>query len=441
MNYYDDDGELSTGGDARKYYNIIGSQEADYLQAIQPDDAGENDRVDISGYGGSDLIEVSATNASIVAGSGDDVIRIEATSGLKTVYGDLDGDDGEPPVNISYSDTVEIDWAYEDSVITQISHGYEIYNDDLDAVVNIYDVEILKFANEDGSFDVRYLTEGAPIGKDSWMHGYAGQDIAYGDGSSIHFVLTDTLSTSSSSAPAASTPTPQILQVYASVTTHVQEEYTYYQDKKGKISETPFKGAKTKTGMRDVESTEEALIWEGSKTSVDAFNFADGVSINVINIADTNWNDEAIEYTLGTDGIDLIFGNDSDNLIDAGAGDDVIFSGDGDDVIIGGAGDDVIAGGAGDDIIRGDMVDEDDAAISYFEDIDDFDTSSLSIGDDAGDDTILGGDGIDDIDSGDGDNFVSSGRADVDGDGKTDLDVVKEHMNSHQDIFDDDEWI
>ena len=87
------------------------------------------------------------------------------------------------------------------------------------------------------------------------------------------------------------------------------------------------------------------------------------------------------------------------------------------------------------------MVDEDDAAISYFEDIDDFDTSSLSIGDDTGDDTILGGDGIDDIDSGDGDNFVSSGRADVDGDGKTDLDVVKEHMNSHQDIFDDDEWI
>ena len=50
-------------------------------------------------------------------------------------------------------------------------------------------------------------------------------------------------------------------------------------------------------------------------------------------------------------------------------------------------------------------------------------------------------DGIDDIDSGDGDNFVSSGRADVDGDGNTDLDVVKEHMNSHQDIFDDDDWI
>ena len=56
-------------------------------------------------------------------------------------------------------------------------------------------------------------------------------------------------------------------------------------------------------------------------------------------------------------------------------------------------------------------------------------------------DAHVRGDGIDDIDSGDGDNFVSSGRADVDGDGNTDLDVVKEHMNSHQDIFDDDEWI
>ena len=59
----------------------------------------------------------------------------------------------------------------------------------------------------------------------------------------------------------------------------------------------------------------------------------------------------------------------------------------------------------------------------------------------AGNDTILGGDGIDDIESGEGKNLVASGRADMDGDGEADLDVIKEHMSSHKDIFDGDDWI
>jgi hypothetical protein len=37
--------------------------------------------------------------------------------------------------------------------------------------------------------------------------------------------------------------------------------------------------------------------------------------------------------------------------------------------------------------------------------------------------------------------FVSSGRVDMDGDGNADLDLIKEHMTTNQDIFEDDDWI
>ena len=105
-------------------------------------------------------------------------------------------------------------------------------------------------------------------------------------------------------------------------------------------------------------------IWEGNRTEVDAFEFADGVSVNVINVSTTDLADNPVFDTVGTDGIDLIFGNDGDNLIDGKGGDDIIFGGSGDDVIIGGEGDDVILGGDGADILRGDMVEAGDAAIT-----------------------------------------------------------------------------
>ena len=191
------------------------------------------------------------------------------------------------------------------------------------------------------------------------------------------------------------------------------------------------------------------VIWEGDRTQVDAFEFAGDVTVNVINVSDKDWNDKPIETVIGTDGIDLIFGNASANLIDGKGGDDIIFGGDGDDVIIGGEGDDVITGGDGDDTIRGDTVTDQDAALSYFAALTDFDDSQLSIDNSGmrtgGDDVILGGDGIDDIDSGDGSNLVSSGRLDLDGDGEADLDIVESFMEDNnidnKDIFDNDDWV
>ena len=447
---YDANGNALAGEYAYASYFVLGSEEDNLLIANQPSDAEANDEVFIMAGDGADIIEGNASNLMIEGGRGDDLIRIAATSGNKSVFGDIfTGDSGGNvhTQNSSYSDVVELDWSYDASEITQIGSGYRIYNDDLDATVDIYDVEILKFANDDGTWDTRYLTDGAPIGPGDFDVP-AGTDVNYGDGSSVRFVLTDN-SISSSEGKSS------WLQVYAQVTeTHMVEESYFtgrYVHNNGKSRSTPRSGYKPEYKTREVEqSTEsEKLVWEGDKTSVDAFTFSDGVVVNVINVADKDWNDQPIEMTLGTDGIDLIFGNDSDNLIDAGLGDDIIFGGDGDDVIIGGEGDDILLGGDGDDIIRGDTVTDQDVALEHFAELTNYDDSQLSIDNSdmgtGGDDVILGGDGIDDIDSGDGTNLVSSGRMDLDGDGEADLDIVKDFMEDNnidnKDIFDNDDWV
>ena len=82
-------------------------------------------------------------------------------------------------------------------------------------------------------------------------------------------------------------------------------------------------------------------------------------------------------------------------------------------MIIGGEGDDIILGGEGNDVIRGDTVMDDDAALAYFAALTNYDDSQLSIDNSGmgtgGNDVLIGGDGIDDIASGEGENFVASG--------------------------------
>jgi Ca2+-binding RTX toxin-like protein len=200
------------------------------------------------------------------------------------------------------------------------------------------------------------------------------------------------------------------------------------------------------------------LIWEGSRTEVDAFEFADGVSINVINVSSENIAGDPVFDTVGTEGVDLIFGSAADDLIDGKGGDDIIFGGEGDDVIIGGEGDDVIIGGDGADILRGDGVDGNDAAVSawktaagefnsansdntivFDENMLSLDNGGPSTGD--GNDVIIGGDGLDDIKSGDGKNFVTSGKADIDGDGQANLDLINQNIEDHQYLLDDEDWV
>ena len=114
---------------------------------------------------------------TLYGGSGDDVFHISSESQQTVVVGDTmkstrASDDGlsNMPIlettNTNYADVVEIDWSYYDSVISSISGGYRIYNEDLDATVDIYDIEVLKFKDENaaGGWDIRYLTDGQVIG-------------------------------------------------------------------------------------------------------------------------------------------------------------------------------------------------------------------------------------------------------------------------------------
>jgi len=362
--------------------------------------------------------------------------------------------------NTNYADKVYIDWVYDSESIAEISgtngQGVVVWNDDLGARVEIYDAEELIFRNEDGSWDAGIsIGETAVVGTGtdpddplSWKNGHHGKSFSYSD-DNIRFVLTDKPVDDGGITPAASLSgdgSSDWLQVYATATR--QEAYTVKQ------------GRKTVTKYRDVE--EETLIWEGDRTAVGKFAFED-TDIQVITVQEQDAFGDPILYTTGTSGTDLIFGNQYANIIDGGGGDDIIFGGGGDDVLIGGEGDDVITGGEGDDIIRGDGIDTDDLAyveisegmtealaeLAALEDPDmdigqvvDSTLSGFSVGTgNDGDDTILGGDGVDDIDSGGGENFVTSGRLELVNAGETDLETLKEHIKSHKDIFDDDDWI
>ena len=131
------------------------------------------------------------------------------------------------------------------------------------------------------------------------------------------------------------------------------------------------------------------------------------VTINVINVAQTDLTGVPIEDTTvyGTAGIDLIIGDEFDNLIFGGADNDIIFGGAGDDEIYGEGGDDVLIGDVGEDILYGDYHED---ALKPAEELDSrgnvMNASELD-----GDDIIVGGAGIDKIDSGEGQNVAASG--------------------------------
>ena len=139
----------------------------------------------------------------------------------------------------------------------------------------------------------------------------------------------------------------------------------------------------------------------------DSFVFSDDVTINVINVAQTDLTGAPIADTTvyGTAGIDLIIGDEFDNLIFGGDDNDIIFGGAGNDEIYGEGGDDVLIGDIGEDILYGDYHED---ALKPAEELDTrgnvMNASELD-----GDDIIVGGAGIDKIDSGEGQNVAGSG--------------------------------
>jgi Ca2+-binding RTX toxin-like protein len=381
-----------------------------------------------------------------------------------------------------------LEWSRDEVTLSNPKEGYfRIEHGETGSVVDLYDVENLYFSNGDGGYDYKPLTQGQIVGQAQWQGAAEGLEIEY-DTHNVSFqVKGDTLKVLASATVTVTEERIEEQYQYSNGGAVIYNAADYPQYGEADWNSWGYTGeyVTVSLGVQTYDKVlQDAVIWEGNRTEVDAFEFADGVSVNVINVSSTDLADNPVFDTIGTEGIDLIFGDDQDNLIDGKGGDDIIFGGSGDDVIIGGEGDDVLLGGDGSDTIRGDMLSHDDAAIGLwqagagsfndtrqaeadallqadfastaeyqaeYDKIMDqqitFDDSNLSLenysAESVGNDMILGGNQLDDIKSGGGDNFVSSGKADLGGNGvdQADLDLINENIEHHNKLIEDDEWM
>ena len=130
-----------------------------------------------------------------------------------------------------------------------------------------------------------------------------------------------------------------------------------------------------------------------------------------------------------------------DNVIFGAGGDDLIVGGGGNDTILGGSGEDAILGGMGDDLLLGDWdvdVLQDEFGLSE-EEIAALLANQLNDG--SNDDLVIGGDGIDEVDGGEGRNVVISGGTDLDinQDGDANIQDIEDLIG--KDLFDDEHWV
>ena len=366
----------------------------------------------MSGWAGDDVFHVGGGLNQIFGGSGDDAFHIDLVAQNTSIVGDKEAqvngqyvnpslkEDGLPDydtVNTNYGDAAyfSFEWptlidnpdfnpnAVEDannprylkdpdSYIEQLGKGHFKVHHKLEngeeINVEMYDVEGAYFSDGEGGLEYHALTSGRPITSDDFGNlRYETNDVKfwvehndadYGGATTIAVVTTAT----------------------KTVTDPVTKQRISYE--------------------------EPTVKWKGLATEADSFVFSD-VTINVINVAQTDLTGVPIEDTTvyGTAGIDLIIGDDSDNLIFAGDDNDIIFGGAGNDEIYGEGGDDVLIGGVGEDILYGDYHED---ALKPAEELDSrgnvMNASELD-----GDDIIVGGAGVDKIDSGEGQNVAASG--------------------------------
>lgn len=367
----------------------------------------------MSGFGGDDIFYIGGGINQIFGWDGDDAFHIDMVGQNTSIIGDKEAkvngqyvnptlnEDGLPEydtVNTNYGDAAYFSFEWPtlidnsgfnpnvaegadnprylkdpDSYIQQLGKGHFKVHHKLEngeeINVEMYDVEGAYFSDGEGGLEYHALTTGRPITQDDfgplsyeaektkfWVEH---NDADYGGATTIAVVTT--------------TPT----SVYDPET----NSYVYYED--------------------------PTIKWKGLANEADSFVFSD-VTINVINVSQTDLTGVPIEDTTvyGTAGIDLIIGDEFDNLIYGGADNDIIFGGDGRDEIYGEGGDDVLIGGVGDDILYGDFKDDfDEPATEY----DTSGTIIMNADEISGDDVIVGGSGIDKIDSGDGQNVAVSG--------------------------------
>ena len=347
------------------------------------------------GHGGDDVLQAGGGENSLFGGSGADKFVIEAVDQNTVIFGDharilsdgtdveLDGNGNLITSNESYGDLVFFDFTWPlvnpdgtkdpDSFIQQLGNNhFKVHHklgDGEEINVELYDVEGAYFSDGLGGLEYHALTTGRPITKDDFGSlNYESQkvkfwvehnDPEFGGATSI------------------------------SVVTTTRKSFT-------------------DPDTRQLVNYEEPTVkWKGLATEADSFVFND-VTVNVVNVSQTDITGAPIVDTTvyGTAGIDLIIGDEFDNLIYAGDDNDIIFAGDGEDEVYGEGGDDVLIGADGDDLLYGDYkYDIDEPAAEY-------DTRGINVLNPeelAGDDVIIGGAGIDKIDSGEGQNVVASG--------------------------------
>jgi Ca2+-binding RTX toxin-like protein len=334
------------------------------------------------GHGGDDVLQAGGGENSLFGGSGADKFVIEAVDQNTVIFGDharilsdgtdveLDGNGNLITSNESYGDLVFFDFTWPlvnsdgskdpDSYIQQLGNNhFKVHHklgDGEEINVELYDVEGAYFSDGDGGLEYHALTTGRPITKDDFGSlSYEAQkvkfwvehnDLEFGGATSISVVTT----------------------TRKSFTDPDTKQLVYYED--------------------------PTVKWKGLATEADSFVFND-VTVNVVNVSQTDITGAPIVDTTvyGTSGMDLIIGDEFDNLIYAGDDNDIIFAGDGEDEVYGEGGDDVLIGADGDDLLYGDY--KYDIVLNP-EELD-------------GNDVIIGGAGIDKIDSGEGQNVVASG--------------------------------
>ena len=432
-----------------------------------------------AGWDGADIIYGGGGTQQLLGGLGVDTFHLSSAAQNTLIIGDTETSGGRtessqegglPSVssnNTDFGDAVYLDWLKSDITLSEQGLGhFRIEHAGTGSVIDLYDVEALHFS--DGEY--KALTEGRVIGRNDWTGSAAGMDIDY-DQNDVSFQVDGDIVKVMASGYITVTEEQFETIEYAEYIGEAAYGYrhAWYDpsfpsgsaenwDMSWGAGNWQYVTEQISMGVQTYDRyLENEVIWEGSRTEVDAFDFG-STSVNVINVSSEDIAGTSVFDTIATEGIDLVFGTANADFIDGRGGDDIIFGGGGDDVIIGGGGNDVIIGGDGSDILRGDRVDSNDAALAAWqagiaefnaENPDNtvtFDENMLSIdnsGTNAGDgnDVIVGGDGLDDIKSGDGQNFVTSGKADIDGDGQANLDLINQNIDNHQHLLEDEDWV
>ena len=308
--------------------------------------------------------------------------------------------------------------------------------EDAGKVVQFTDIEKLVFEGGANAPVEIQVIDGPVVGSAEWFAdgndwggAAAGQQVSHGDNNVEFQIAGDTI------------------KVYADIS----ETITWTETETRTVKET-YKDNKGRTKTRNVTETFEVeksedvthkgeLIWKGNHNDISGFEFSDDEYVNVISVREFDIGGNAIEMTLGTEDTDLIFGTESDNVIFGAGGDDLIVGGGGNDTILGGSGEDAILGGMGDDLLLGDWdvdVLQDEFGLSE-EEIAALLANQLNDG--SNDDLVIGGDGIDEVDGGEGRNVVISGGTDLDIDGDGDANIQDIEDLIGKDLFDDEHWV